>query len=88
LARFAPRVGCSLPTTPDQIEFYPRAASQEKRGLNPNIWFDNVELIAAKKIGRETVTYVRNIFKYYIAYRLLLDRKTEHDEALKTAAAK
>jgi membrane-bound lytic murein transglycosylase MltF len=60
----------------------------EKRGLNPNVWFDNVELIAAEKIGRETVTYVRNIFKYYIAYRLLLDRKTEHDEALKTSAPK
>jgi membrane-bound lytic murein transglycosylase MltF len=60
----------------------------EKRGLNPNLWFDNVELIAAEKIGRETVTYVRNIFKYYIAYRLLLDRKKEHDDALKTTASK
>lgn len=39
-------------------------------GHDPNIWLDNVELIAARKIGRETVRYVRNIFKYYVAYRL------------------
>ena len=39
-------------------------------GHDPNIWLDNVELIAARKIGRETVRYVRNTFKYYIAYRL------------------
>jgi membrane-bound lytic murein transglycosylase MltF len=36
----------------------------EKRGLNPNLWFGNVEVIASEKIGRETVTYVSNIFKY------------------------
>jgi len=39
-------------------------------GHDPNLWLDNVELIAARKIGRETVRYVRNIFKYYVAYRL------------------
>ena len=39
-------------------------------GLNPNKWFNNVELIAAKRIGRETVTYVSNIYKYYLAYQL------------------
>ncbi len=43
----------------------------EKRGLNPNVWFGNVEQIASERIGRETVTYVSNIFKYYIAYRLV-----------------
>ncbi len=46
-----------------------------KRGLNPNIWFHNVEYVAAEKIGAETVTYVANIYKYYIAYRLILDQK-------------
>ena len=45
----------------------------EKRGLNPNIWFGNVEVIASERIGRETVTYVANIFKYYIAYRLVVE---------------
>jgi membrane-bound lytic murein transglycosylase MltF len=39
-------------------------------GHDPNVWLNNVELIAARKIGRETVRYVRNIFKYYVAYRL------------------
>ncbi len=54
----------------------------EKRGLNPNVWFGNVEQIASERIGRETVTYVANIFKYYVAYRLVLE------EAERRAAAK
>ena len=41
-----------------------------KAGFDPNIWFRNVEVIAAKRIGRETVNYVGNIYKYYIAYGL------------------
>ena len=40
-------------------------------GLNPNVWFNNVEHAAAKLIGRETVQYVSNIYKYYLAYRLV-----------------
>jgi membrane-bound lytic murein transglycosylase MltF len=44
-----------------------------KRGLNPNLWFNNVERIASERIGRETVTYVSNIYKYYIAYRLAME---------------
>jgi membrane-bound lytic murein transglycosylase MltF len=42
----------------------------EKRGLDPNQWFNNVEVVTAEKIGIETTTYVRNIFKYYVAYKL------------------
>jgi membrane-bound lytic murein transglycosylase MltF len=42
----------------------------EREGHDRNVWVDNVELIAERKIGRETVRYVRNIFKYYVAYRL------------------
>ena len=45
----------------------------QARGLNPNVWFNNVEQIASERIGRETVTYVSNIYKYYIAYRLAVD---------------
>ena len=56
----------------------------EKRGLNPNLWFNNVERIASERIGRETVTYVSNIFKYYVAYRLLMDQR-ERREAAKAA---
>ncbi|HEX7798532.1 MAG TPA: hypothetical protein VF456_29410 [Vicinamibacterales bacterium] len=44
-----------------------RAASA---GLDPNVWFENAELIAARAIGQETVNYVRNVYKYYVAYRL------------------
>ncbi len=33
--------------------------------LDPDIWFDNVEIVAARQIGRETVQYVSNIYKYY-----------------------
>ena len=43
-----------------------------RRGLDPNVWFQNVEYVAAEKIGQETVTYVGNIYKYYIAYSLVM----------------
>ena len=42
-----------------------------KKGLDPNRWFGNVELIAAKDIGQETVQYVSNIYKYYVAYKMV-----------------
>jgi membrane-bound lytic murein transglycosylase MltF len=45
----------------------------EKRGLDPNKWFNNVEIVTAQKIGVETTTYVRNIYKYYVAYRLMTE---------------
>ena len=41
------------------------------RGLDANVWFNNVERIAGERIGRETVTYVSNIYKYYVAYLLV-----------------
>ena len=47
----------------------------EAAGLDPNLWFDNVEVIAAREIGRETVQYVSNIYKYYLAYKLLATQK-------------
>ena len=53
----------------------------EKRGLNPNVWFGNVERVASERIGRETVTYVSNIYKYYIAYRLISDQQKRRDAA-------
>jgi len=46
----------------------------QRQGLNPNLWFGNVELIAAKDIGQETVQYVSNIFKYYVAYKMALEQ--------------
>ncbi len=59
----------------------------EKRGLNPNVWFGNVERIASERIGRETVTYVSNIYKYYITYRLIFEQQTRRNAA-KAAVAK
>jgi membrane-bound lytic murein transglycosylase MltF len=56
----------------------------EKRGLDKNVWFDNVERVAADKIGRETVTYVSNIYKYYIAYRLVQGEYLEREAAKKS----
>ena len=57
----------------------------KERGLNPNVWFNNVELIAAEKIGRETVTYVSNIYKYYLAYQLLEEQMQEREQAKQEA---
>jgi membrane-bound lytic murein transglycosylase MltF len=44
-------------------------------GLDPNKWFGNVELEVAKHIGEETVVYVDNIYKYYVAYSLAAEAK-------------
>jgi len=60
-----------------------QAAAQ---GLDPNKWFNNVEVVVAEDVGRETVQYVSNIFKYYVAYKLTLDRAKQR-EAAKTKAA-
>jgi membrane-bound lytic murein transglycosylase MltF len=46
-----------------------------RRGLNPNLWFGNVERVVSERVGRETVQYVSNIYKYYVAYRLVIDRE-------------
>lgn len=74
-------------------------AETRKRGLDPNVWFHNVEYVAAEKIGPETVTYVGNIYKYYIAYKLVMEQvvlrqqasdalKQEAKEDVSTSAAK
>lgn len=52
-------------------------------GLDPNIWFHNVEIVAAKSIGRETVQYVSHIYKYYIAYRMVATQIRKKDKLLK-----
>ena len=63
---------------PAKINRYRREA--EANGYDPNYWFDNVEIIAAKRIGRETVTYVSNVFKYYVGYQLTNERLALRDE--------
>ena len=49
------------------------------RGLDPNVWFGNVERVVSERIGRETVEYVSNIYKYYVAYRLTLERQNARE---------
>ena len=59
-----------------------------KRGLNPDKWFNNVEMVTAEKIGIETTTYVRNIYKYYTSYKLTLQAQQERDKARGEAVKK
>jgi membrane-bound lytic murein transglycosylase MltF len=54
---------------PNRINKFRKMAKE--RGLDSNKWFGNVELIAAEKIGRETVQYIQNIYNYYIAYTMM-----------------
>ena len=56
-------------------------AEAAKQGMNPNVWIDNVEMIAAARIGMETVSYVANIYKYYIAYKLIAAQEQEKKTA-------
>jgi membrane-bound lytic murein transglycosylase MltF len=70
---------------PNRIARLRREAAE--RGLDANKWFNNVELLAAEQIGRETVQYVSNIFKYYVAYKLVLERAGERNAAREKAVA-
>ena len=57
------------------------AKAAKRAGLNPDIWFGNVEIAAGKLVGSETVKYVANVYKYYIAYSLIekLEQNKEQD---------
>jgi membrane-bound lytic murein transglycosylase MltF len=57
-----------------------------KRGLDPDRWFNNVEIVVAERIGTETTTYVRNIYKYYVAYRLTLEAHQQVQKAREAVA--
>ena len=47
----------------------------EKKGMDPNVWFNNVEVVASLRIGQETVRYVGNIYKYYIVYKHIIKQR-------------
>ena len=53
----------------------------EAMGYDPNVWFDNVEVIAAREIGRETVQYVTNIYRYYLTYRMIAAQELKRRSA-------
>jgi membrane-bound lytic murein transglycosylase MltF len=52
-----------------------------RRGLDRNRWFNHVERVAADQVGRETVGYVANIYKYYVAYTLAVREMDEKRRA-------
>jgi membrane-bound lytic murein transglycosylase MltF len=64
---------------PNRVRQLRREAA--KRGLDPNVWFGNVERVASERIGRETVTYVSNIYKYYLTYKLLSVQRDKRNAA-------
>jgi membrane-bound lytic murein transglycosylase MltF len=57
-----------------------------KRGLDPDKWFNNVEIVVAEKIGAETTTYVRNIYKYYVSYKLTMEAAQARRAAIDSMA--
>jgi membrane-bound lytic murein transglycosylase MltF len=58
----------------------------ERSGLDPDRWFNNVEIVTAQKIGIETTTYVRNIYKYYVAYKLMKETQEAGKKAREQVA--
>src|SRR5215469_8943286 len=70
---------------PGAIQSLRREAEAEK--LDPNVWFNNVERLAAARIGQEPVRYVRNIYKYYVAYKLIEAADAAKNAAISAASA-
>ena len=68
---------------PGRVQQLRKQAAQ--RGLDPNLWFNSVEVLAAEKIGRETVQYVSNIYKYYLAYRMVEEEREARAKAMDAA---
>ncbi|HLB83448.1 MAG TPA: transglycosylase SLT domain-containing protein, partial [Steroidobacteraceae bacterium] len=68
---------------PNRIQRLRRVAADE--GLDPNKWFNNVEVVVAREVGRETVQYISNIYKYYLAYKLVVEKTREREAAKKSA---
>jgi len=72
---------------PGNLNKFRRLAT--KSNLDPNVWFNNVEIAASRIVGSETVQYVSNIYKYYIAYELVKQREEEkasHKNALEAVS--
>ena len=60
----------------------------EAEKLDPNVWFNNVERVAAARVGQEPVRYVRNIYKYYVAYKLIEEAGAAKKAAIAAATSK
>ena len=59
-----------------------------KRWFNPDKWLNNVEIVTARRIGMETSTYVRNIYRYYVTYKLKLDAMEANQEVPRAGSTK
>ncbi len=66
---------------PNKIRSLRKKAAEQ--GLDPDRWFGNVEIIAAREVGREPVQYVANIYKYYVAYRMAVAQMTARNQERK-----
>ena len=71
---------------PEKIQTLRKEAAA--RGYNPNLWFNNVEIIASLVIGRETVQYVSNIYVYYLAYKMVIERQEKSTRIIQKIEAK
>ena len=58
-----------------------------EQGYDPDVWFNNVEIVTAEKVGIETTTYVRNIFKYYVSYKLAEEHAAATRRAVESVAS-
>jgi membrane-bound lytic murein transglycosylase MltF len=63
-------------------------AEAAQKGLDPNVWLNNVEIIAAARVGSETVNYVSNIYKYYVAYKLIAVQQEQSRKAKESLGKK
>ena len=52
-------------------------------GLDANVWFRNVELVVARRVGAEPVQYVSNIYKYYLAYKTIAEQRQREEQVKK-----
>lgn len=57
-----------------------------QRGLDPDQWFNNVEVVVAERISLQPTTYVRNIYQYYVACSLIEAARAERAARGRTAA--
>jgi membrane-bound lytic murein transglycosylase MltF len=64
---------------PNRIDRLRKKAAEQ--GLDPNKWFNNVEVLVSQAVGQETVNYVSNIFKYYVAYKRIEDQRLAREQA-------
>jgi membrane-bound lytic murein transglycosylase MltF len=69
---------------PGRIQQMRKLAAEQ--GYDPDVWFNNVEIVTAEKVGIETTTYVRNIFKYYVSYKLAEEHAAATQRAVESVA--